>query len=359
MINLDNKEAILKLQKGDKVIKSIEAFPKQLRQSIDDSLSIKFPEEYKKVNNIVVCGMGGSRFTPLVVRELFKKNLSLPFIINDDYVLPKFVNENSLVLLSSYSGTTEEVVFCGETAKKRGAKLTGIASGGKVINFLKNEGLPHYQFNPTNNPSGQPRIGFGYIIGGVTGMLLQLNLLNISKNEIDNAIINLPKILSEFSIDIPLKNNPAKQFAKKIFNKYPYYVVSEFLTGVGNAIQNQTNENAKQISSFRMIPELNHHLMEGLKLPILHREMALFILFFSKLYSSAIQKRFYITKDIIEQNKIQTIWHELKGATTIEQTFELLGFGSFFTMYLSVLNNQNASLIPYVDYFKKKLKEMD
>ena len=54
--------------------------------------------------------------------------------------------------------------------------------------------------------------------------------------------------------------------AQKIINKYPYYIVSEFLTGVGNTIVNQTNETAKSISSFRVIPELNHHLMEGLKI---------------------------------------------------------------------------------------------
>ena len=147
--------------------------------------------------------------------------------------------------------------------------------------------------------------------------------------------------------------------AINLFQKYPYYIVSEFLTGVGNAIQNQTNENAKQISTFRVIPELNHHMMEGLKLPTIHRDLAVFVFFFSKFYSEKIKKRYHVTKDVVEQNKINTIWHELRGGTAIEQVFELLGFGSFMTMYLSALNEQDPTVIPYVDYFKKKLKEVD
>ena len=92
--------------------------------------------------------MGGSRFTPLIVKELFKEEISVPYFINDEYNLPGFVDENSLIILSSYSGTTEEVLICGEKAQKKGAKITGIATDSEVINFLKKINSPYYQFNP-------------------------------------------------------------------------------------------------------------------------------------------------------------------------------------------------------------------
>ena len=60
----------------------------------------------------------------------------------------------------------------------------------------------------------------------------------------------------------------------------------------------------------------------------------------------------------IEQNKIKTVWIELNGENKIEQTFYLMGLGSYMTMYLSALYEQDPAVIPYVDYFKKKLKEM-
>lgn len=358
MLNLDNPDAILKTQGGETVLKSVNALPQQLHQAFGESVQVSFPDEYKKIKNIVVCGMGGSRFTPLIVKELFKEEITVPYVINDDYHLPGFVDENTLVILSSYSGTTEEVIVSGKKAQEKKAKIAGLAAGGEVIDFLKRNKFPYYVFDPIHNPSGQPRIGFGYMVGGHIGLLMSLGLLKVEKSAINTAIDNLSGILKDYRFEQNTDNNPAKKLAKSLYQKYPYYLVSEFLTGVGNALGNQTNETAKSISSFRVIPELNHHLMEGLKFPEKHREIASFVLIFSHLYSEVIKKRYRITKDVIEQNNIETIWYELKGKSRVEQAFELMGLGSYATMYLAVLYGQNPSIIPYVDYFKKKLKEM-
>ncbi len=357
MINLDDKGAVLKIQGGDTVLKSVDALPQQLQQSFTESQNTVFPPDYSQVKNIVVCGMGGSRFPVLIIRELFKDRLKIPYQINDDYVLPGFVNKDTLVILSSYSGTTEEVITCGKLAKEKGVKIAGIAMGGEIATFLKEVNAPSYIFNPQYNTSGQPRIGFGYNVGGHLGFLFKLGFIDCPKTEVDDALKNLPSLLKSFMIDEPKNSNPAKQLAEKLYKKYPYYIVSEFLTGVGNAIANQTNETAKAISSFRVIPELNHHLMEGLKFPEVLKNIAVFVLFYSNLYSTSIQKRFRITKDVVEQNHIETVWHELKGKNKVEQVFELMGLGGYLNMYLSALYEQNPSVIPYVDYFKKKLKE--
>lgn len=332
----------------DVVLKSINSFPEQIKDSLKKSSEIILPDEYLQVKNIVACGMGGSRFPHYIIKELFKEEIKIPYIINDDYNLPGFVDENTLVILSSYSGTTEEVLTVGKKAYEKKTKIIGISSGGDLKGFLNQINAPGYFFNPVYNPSGQPRIGFGYLFGGTLGLLLNLKLLDYSKNEVISAIGN---------INIKDIENSAEQMVKKIFNKYPYYIVSEFLTGVGNAIANQTNETAKSISSFRIIPELNHHLMEGLKNPEELKKISVFIFFFSKLYSSPIQKRFFVTKEVVEKNNIETIWHELKGRTKVEQAVELMAFGNYLTMNLSSLYGENPATVPYVDYFKQKLKE--
>ncbi len=293
--------------------------------------------------------MGGSRFPHYIIKELFKEEIRIPYLINDDYVLPGFVDDNTLVILSSYSGTTEEVLVAGQKAYKKNAKIIGISNGGELKSFLERIKAPGYFFDPVYNPSTQPRIGFGYLIGGIMGLLFNLKILNLEKNNI---------LLSLDNIDTKKIEEDAKLMAQKIVNKYPYYIVSEFLTGIGNAIANQTNETAKSISSFRVIPELNHHLMEGLKNPKELAKISLFIFFFSKLFSPSTQKRFYITKEVVEKNSIGTAWYELKGQNKIEQAFELMIFGNFLTMYLSSLYGENPAAVPYVDYFKNKLKEI-
>jgi len=330
------------------VFKSMNLFSKQIQDSFEKSSELILPTEYQQVKNIVACGMGGSRFPHYIIKELFKEEIRIPYLINDDYVLPGFVDDNTLVILSSYSGTTEEVLVAGQKAYKKNAKIIGISNGGELKSFLERIKAPGYFFDPVYNPSTQPRIGFGYLIGGIMGLLFNLKILNLEKNNI---------LLSLDNIDTKKIEEDAKLMAQRMVNKYPYYIVSEYLTGIGNAMANQTNETAKSISSFRVIPELNHHLMEGLKNPKELAKMSLFIFFFSKLFSPSIQKRFHITKEVVEKNNIETAWYELKGQNKIEQAFELMIFGNFLTMYLSNLYGENPAAVPYVDYFKKKLKE--
>lgn len=357
MINLDNKEEVIKSQGGENVIKSVNFLKDQLSQSFNEAIAINYPSQYKNAKKIIICGMGGSRFPSLIISKLFKDKFKVPYEIVDDYLLPGYVDEETLVVLSSYSGTTEEILSCAKNALSKQALITGITAGGDLLNFFNANRLPFYLFDPKYNPSNQPRIGFGYMVGGHLGILINLGYIDEKKDLINTSIEKLNGLIASYLIDVKTSENPVKKLAKEIVNKYPYYIVSEFLTGVGNAIANQTNETAKTISSYRVIPELNHHMMEGLKHPSELSGLAIFIFFYSKFYSERIKRRFLITKDVVEQNKIKTIWHELIGENKIEQTFELMAFGSYLSMYLAALQNEDPTIIPYVDYFKNKLKE--
>src|SRR3972149_6591622 len=226
--------------KPDAVSLSIDSFPQQLKQALEESQLINFPEEFKQVKNILVSGMGGSRFPSYILKELFKQELALPYFLNDDYNLPGFVGPETLVILSSYSGTTEEVLANGREALEKGAKLAGITAGGEVAEFLHKNNFPVYVFDPIHNPSGQPRIGFGYAVGGHLGLLVKLGFVKIDANQVVSAIDSAGKLLTESKLDVPLEKNPAKKMAEQLFQRYPYYVVSEFLTGAGKPIANPT-----------------------------------------------------------------------------------------------------------------------
>lgn len=356
MLDLDNKEDVIKSQGGESVIKSVDALQDQLRQSFNESSEIVFSDNYRSAKNIVICGMGGSRFPSLIISKLFKEKFSVPYEIVDDYILPGYVNKETLVILSSYSGTTEEVIACANKALEKQAIVTGITTGGELADIFTKNSISFYLFDPIFNPSNQPRIGFGYMVGGHLGLLINLGLINENPDEIKKAIDNLKDIISNLRLGVGKIDNPAKKMAEDLLDKYPYYIVSEFLAGVGNALANQTNETAKNISSFRIIPELNHHMMEGLKHPLMLKDIAVFVFFFSNLYSERIQKRFKITRDVVEQNSIKTLWHELKGKNKIEQVFELMAFGSYLSMYLAALRKEDPTVIPFVDYFKEQLK---
>lgn len=337
------------------VLESTGKFADQCLQAWTEASAIEFPDTYKNIYNIVVCGMGGSRFTPRTIKELFKDSIKEPYEIVEDYTLPAYVDHDTLVILSSYSGTTEEVIACGKDAVARGARITGIAKGGALADMLKELNVPAYIFNPVHNPCGQPRIGGGYMLMGHLGLLYALGLIAIEPKEVLEAINFAKKEASLYTALVPTHNNPAKQLAALLKDRHPFLITAEFLKGFGNAFANQINETAKMISDYRYISELNHHLMEGLMRPETLHETGLFVFFESDLYSDAIRKRFGITKTVVEKQNVKTHSIRLAGETKFAQALAAYTLSGFTTFYMAMLYDTDPIAIPWVDFFKSEL----
>lgn len=326
------------------VLGSVEMFLDQCEQIWEEAKSLQFSEDYKQIQNVVVCGMGGSAYGGYVSSSLFKNQLKVPLISNNDYHLPYFANANTLAILSSYSGGTEEVLSCQKEALEKGLKITGIAGRGELAEFLKqNNGLV---FDPKFNPSGQPRLGMGYMVLGTVGILNKLGVINTADEEVKQAISEVRQAQEEI-------NKQAQDLAKKIQGFIPVVISAEFLSGNAHIIRNQFNETAKSFSAFSLLSELNHHLMEGLKNP---PDKKLFVLFISSdLYSDKLRKRVELTKDVVGKNNVLFDEYKVSGSSKLSQVLNVLSFGGYLTFHLAMLYGQDPSFIPWVDYFKKQL----
>lgn len=354
MKNLDDLKAFEQLDPKN-VLGSIGLFTKQCQQAWKESREVKFPQEYKEVKNVVVCGMGGSRFTPRTVKELFRDRITVPYEIVEDYDVPAYVNHDSLVILSSYSGTTEEVISAGLDAQKKGAKIAAVALGGTIASWTKEQNYPAYLFTPAHNPCGQPRVGGGYLLFGHLGILASLGFLALEEKEVEGAIAFAEGMAAKYTATVPEAMNQAKQLARLLYETHPFIITAEFLKGFGNGFANQVNENAKMISDARYISELNHHLMEGLKHPESLHVNGLFLFIHSNLYHPSIQKRFGITKTVVEKQQVKTYDVILTGPTKFAQALEAFTLSGFTTFYLAALYDADPVAIPWVDYFKAEL----
>jgi glucose/mannose-6-phosphate isomerase len=336
----DLKSAISEIDKKNCYL-SITSLSKQIKQAWEETENLEFPSDYSQAKNIILCGMGGSAYPAYIIKSIYSGQLKVPFELVNGYNLPGYIDENSLVLLSSYSGTTEEFLSCAQQAKQKGAKIAVVASGGP----LKDQNIPGYFFNPINNPSGQPRLGTGYMLTGFLGILSKLGYLQVSDIEKTvNLLENQTQNMEELS----------KELAKKLEEKIPVIVSGEHLSGNAHIIRNQFNETAKNFSTFAILPELNHHLMEGL----VHSSSNLIFIFLkSNLYSPKIQKRLELTKDVVLKNNVKTAVVEVMGEGELEQSFYTLSFGGLLTFYLAILYGQDPSVIPWVDYFKQELEK--
>lgn len=344
MINLADPKSFSHLDPKD-VFGSTQLLVSQCQQIWEDAKNINFPNDYKNVQNIVICGMGGSAYGGHVVLSAFKNEIKIPIVLNSGYHLPAFANDSTLVILTSYSGSTEETLSCAKEAKEKNCRISGVTSSGTLGSFLKD--YPSLIFNPKNNPSGQPRLGTGYIVLGTAALLNKLEVLNLSDSDIQADIESLKK--NEENI-----KEQAMEIAKNIKDFIPVIFAAEFLEGNAHIMRNQFNETAKSFSSFHEIPELNHHLMEGLKNPQNNKLKVLSIS--SQIYSENIKKRFELTKEVVKKNEIDVLEFKPMGISKLSQILETLSFGGYLTFYLGILYNQDPSLIPWVDYFKEQLK---
>lgn len=362
MIDLNDTKTIKNMDKS-RMYQSIEQLGLQVNQSWEDSGNISLPYKRSTIENICVSGVGGSALGARIINSLYIHSFKIPFIISNHFNIPEFVNKNTLFIASSYSGNTEESVSSIKQAIKQKAMIVVIASGGKFIRIAKKYQLPYYQIKADYNPCKHPRMALGYSIIGQLQIYSQLGLLTFNGkiiNDIQNLITRNNK---RYSISVPFSENNAKQLAHKIYKKIPFLIGSDHLGGVVHAAKNLFNENSKNYADKHEIPEMNHHMLEGLTYPTAFsnsligtfNESLIAIFCKSNLYNERCQEYLDLTIDIISKNNIPTEVVQLESNTKILQAFELLHFMSFVTYYLALLNGVDPSPIPWVDYFKEIL----
>ncbi|MEX0896110.1 MAG: SIS domain-containing protein [Patescibacteria group bacterium] len=350
---LDSREGIAKLDSSN-MLGSIEALHKQLTHAWEDTQSLQFTPT-ADIHNVLIAGMGGSALGSDVIKHLYKDTLKVPFDTIRDYTLPAYVNENTLVVLASYSGTTEEVVSCAKAAKAKNAQIMVIAAGGTLIDLAKQNDWTAYQIDAKYNPSQQPRMAIGYAVFGTICLLSKAGILSLTKAEVDEVATVIEKKVNDSTVEIPQDTNPAKILAYSMFDKRPIFVVSDFLEGAGHVVTNQSNENAKTFADYKVVPEMNHHLLEGLQFPKSNSDTHIFIFINSQLYHERNQKRMKLTQRVVEDNHIETMALDLHAETKLAQVFEAIALVGFAGYYLSMLEGIDPSPIPFVESFKKQL----
>lgn len=351
---LDNLLEIKKLDSGN-MFGSLQLLGNQVEQIWDEAKKFKLSASYKKIDNVVVLGMGGSALGAHLIKSVFAKELNVPIEIVNEYLLPKFVNNKSLVIASSYSGGTEESVFAVQEAKKRKAKIVVISAGGKLAELAKKNRWPALIFGTQNNPCGSPRMGLGYSIAGQLIIFSQVGLLKFKEKEFKNIVSVIAKYDNLFGIKNLAEKNLAKQMAEKTIDHGVIIVGSEHLLGSAHILANQINENAKRYSAYHVLPELNHHLLEGLMNPKNNVENFVFILLESSLYGKRNQKRYEVTKKVLAKQNIKYAVYDCQSKNKLSEAMEVLVFGSYVSYYSAILKNIDSTPIPFVDYFKKEM----
>lgn len=348
---LDDRKRIVTLDPGG-VLASIEALPNQIAEAWEEARAVRMPKPFSDVCAIAVAGMGGSALGAHIVRSVYGRELGLPFSITNHYELPA-VDPYTLVILSSYSGNTEEVLAAGKQALRARAKVAVATSGGALADWSRRYKIPGYVFTPAHNPSGQPRMGLGYGIFGILGILQAARIIRVPNAEVGAAAAAARRAIRRFDFSMPASRNPAKRLARALQNKGVLVISAEHLSGNGHAFQNQLHETGKHFAAWFDLPELDHHLLEGLTHPSDKKPHAVFLS--SRKYHPRVRARIPITADVLKRQGVSTTLFVPGETTLLGEAVETLVFGSFVSFYLAMVHGENPSLIPWVDNLKRRL----
>ncbi len=354
---LDQLQLHHKLDKSG-IYQSLINFSAQVEQAWTETSLLASPSSCQLATNIVVAGMGGSALGGRIIRSLDQYILNVPLEIVNNYRLPNYVNSNSLVIVCSYSGNTEEALSCLQDAISRKAKIFVIASGGALAARAQEKNLDRYIFDPKYNPSGQPRMGLGYSITAIFCLLSHCQFINFTTSDHRQIVDLLDSQVAHYRLENNQVDNAAKLLAVKLHQQSIIIFSANHLVGTAHAIKNMLNENSKVFAASFDLPELDHHLLEGLQLPKSLKDHAHFLLLNSNLYPEAIKQRLQVTRTLLDKMGYRHTMIKPESVHPTLQAFEALSFGGFVSYYLAILSNIDPGPIPTVDFLKNELAKL-
>ena len=327
--------------------KALELFPEQIKTTFAQATQSNI--EKIDFDSVVISGMGGSSNAGKIIESLISDSFNKPFVVFNDYGLPSWVNSNTLVVLNSYSGNTEETLSAYEAAKKVGAKVIGVTTGGKLAELITSGEIKGAIVNAGDtNPSGYPKSGLGLSFGALFGSLIKSGVLNYSEDDLLTTLSELEEIRKSWNL-----KDVAKQFEKKI----PVLFSSKSLLGPLNAGRNAICEIGRTFTLFFDFPEVNHVLIEATLKPDFVKEKVKYLFFESEFDHPRIKLRYKITKEIFDKQGLSYQSYTLCGKTKLTQVLEIPHYCAWLGFYLSMFEGVDPGPEPWIIELKNLLSQ--
>jgi glucose/mannose-6-phosphate isomerase len=291
----------------------------------------------KSYKQIIICGMGGSHLAAGILKTI---EPGVDIYVHRDYDIPPFSKaflESSLIIASSYSGNTEEVLsFYKKIKQLYELPVCCISLGGDLIELAQKNNDPYILLPQTEFV---PRTALG-----ITAIALAYLLKD---KDIFYRLQNL-------ALDIPSIEQSAQKIGDKIKDKTPIFYASNQNLNLAYNWKIKCNETAKQMAFYNVFPEANHNELEAYEflqgtqifLPVLLRDQE---------DAVRIQKRFDVFKDILNQKNMAFLEIDISNLDVCKKVFNTIILGDFVSAYIAETKQYPQAQVPLIEDFKNKL----
>lgn len=332
----------------------INGLPGQCRRAWEQALQFKPTAIHANINKIVILGMGGSAIGGDLLKAVSGPLKGIQILVQRDYGLPDFVDKNTLVIASSYSGNTEETLSGFTEALSRECSKLVISTGGQLTALARENNVPVFVIDHVS----PPRAALGYSLLPLLAILQNLGLVSSKSVEVESALGSLQKQGTAWQESSPLDKNQAKKLAQDIYGKIPVIYGAGILTDVGRRWKTQINENSKTWAFFETFPELNHNAVLGYSHPEeMSSNISVILLRCPSLHPRTLL-RYKITAEILESKNISHQFIDSQGSGNLDHVLGLVQLGDWVSYYLAILNGADPSPIPEIDLLKQRLLEV-
>jgi len=302
---------------------------------------------------VVIVGMGGSAIAADLVQAFLAPLSHTPVQVWRNYDLPAFVNQKTLVMLSSHSGNTEEVLSGFERALEIGAKAMVLSTGGELTKRAEQSSIPLLRFVH----QGQPRAAIGYSFGLLLAALSQLRLIADPSGELHDAVAEMRARQPELMAHVPVVQNPAKRLAGQLIDRWPLVIGADILAPIARRWRTQIAEIAKALAQFEELPEADHNLVAGVSYPEHPIAQTMVVFLRAASYHPRNLLRTDVTQRALMMEGFNTDVVEARGQTRLAQQWTTLHFGDYIAYYLAMAYGVDPTPVPAIQGLKRELEK--
>lgn len=327
------------------------ALPEQMRAAAAGMDLVDGLPPADGITSVVVLGMGGSGIAGDVLAAVAGPTCPVPIVVAKNYECPAFVGPDTLVLAISFSGNTEETLEGAAEAAMAGGRMVCVSHGGELQELAGEWGAPHIAIA---DGIPMPRAGIGAVSIPALVALERMGMLSGIHAEIDGAVKQLRHRIDRLTA----ADSDAAKLARKIGRTMPIIygggAVGEIAAARWKA---QFNENPKVPAFANRVPELTHNEIAGWGQ---HGDVTRQVFTLLNLRHSfehpQTRRRFGLVAEICNEIVADVIEVEAEGPTVLAQLFDLIVFGDFVTLELSVQSGVDPGPVPVLDYIKTALR---